>query len=114
MLIFAIAPALILIVYGDRLADRLLPEASPEPTWNASSALVVGCMLLSLFFMVEGGSSLIAGLVVGVASLFRDTKTVGFYDFGPLEQVSWGTAQLMLGFLIYRYASTRASESGLR
>jgi hypothetical protein len=114
-LVFAIVPAILLIAFSERLAGRLFPEASPEPTSNPSATLIIGCTLLSFFFMIEGGASLIAGLVTSAWVLFGGPGAVKSYvEYGHASLFAVGAAELIGGILLYRHARVRAAALGAR
>lgn len=95
-LLVSLLPALLLVVFSRRIAERVFSDPLVSPAVTPTSAYVLGCALLALFFLVQGAGSLIAGLVAGVV--------VG----SPMSHVAArGIVELAGGLLLYRHASSQ-------
>lgn len=113
VLLLSLFPAFLLVVFSRQIAERLFSDRSIAAAVTPTSAYVVGCALLALFFLVQGAGSLIAGLVGGFGVLSSGPDAGQTLVVSPMVQATArGVVELAGGLLLYRHASSQRHPQG--
>jgi len=102
----AVVPALLLIRFRGRIADRFFPDSAAPSTLTPSSGYVLGCTLLSLFFMIGGAALFVGGLASALVAIATDSDSVRSGLLPTAAQgIASGIVEMVLGWLLYHHAS---------
>jgi hypothetical protein len=101
-LLFRLLPGALLIVFRDRIANRIFPTGGSGSSLSESQLYVIGCTLLSFYVLIYAAS--------GVVASIRYSAVIGSSDFSWFFWITFlarflaSLTQLALGVALYQHA----------
>lgn len=72
--VFAVVPAVVLFRLAPAIADRLFPESSPAAPLSSEATYGLGCVLMGLYFIVQGAAYVVDGTMTMTMLLAYESK----------------------------------------